>query len=135
VGWYEKFVGKVSMSGWNQGIPMPTKRKPNDRVGIIQAISTPLGFYVFALLIIESTLAIVLTCSKLTEGHVWTGFKVMLGLFLLVLVVVTILVFCFPTNLLFGKDEHANPVLEPSALRDQIADLIAEKANAEGLKK
>jgi hypothetical protein len=119
----------------NQGISMPTKRKPNDRVGIIQAISTPLGFYVLALLIIESTLAIVLTCSKLTEEHVWIGFKVMLGLFLVVLVVVTILVFCFPTNLLFGKDEHANPVLESSALKDQIGDLISAKVNAEGLKK
>ena len=114
---------------------MPTKRKPNYRVGIIQAISTPLGFYVLALLIIESTLAIVLTCSKLTEEHVWIGFKVMLGLFMVVLVVVTILVFCFPTNLLFGKDEHANPVLESSALKDQIGDLISAKVNAEGLKK
>jgi hypothetical protein len=56
---------------------MPTKRKPNDRVGIIQAISTPLGFYVLSLLIIESTLAIVLTCSKLTEEHIWIGFKMM----------------------------------------------------------
>jgi energy-coupling factor transporter transmembrane protein EcfT len=114
---------------------MPTKRKPNDRVGIIQAISTPLGFYILALLIIESTLAIVLTCSKLTEEHVWIGFKVMLGLFMVVLVVVTILVFCFPTNLLFGKDEHANPVLESSALKDQIGDIISAKVNAEGLKK
>jgi hypothetical protein len=111
---------------------MPAKRKSTGRVGIIQAISTPLGFYVLALLIIESTLAIVLTCSKLTEEHVWTGFKVMLGLFLLVLVVVTILVFCFPT---FGKDEHANPALEASALKDQIGDLISEKVNAEGLRK
>jgi hypothetical protein len=42
---------------------------------LIGVITTPLGFYVLALLIVESTLAIVLSCSKLSEAHVWEGFK------------------------------------------------------------
>jgi hypothetical protein len=52
------------------------------RAGIIRTISTPLGFYVLSLLIVEATLGLVLTASKLNEGHVWIGFFVVIGLFL-----------------------------------------------------
>jgi hypothetical protein len=113
---------------------MPPKRKPGSNAGIIQAISTPLSFYVLILLIIESVLGIVLTYSKLTEEHVWTGFYIMIGLFLFVFIVVSVLVIWFPTNLLFGKEEHANPMLEPSALKDQIEDLISANVKGECLK-
>lgn len=112
---------------------MPPKKKQTDRLGLVGAINTPLGFYVLALLIIESTMALVLTYAKLNEDHVWTGFKVMLGLFLLVLLLVSILVIWFPKNLLYGKEEHANPALTPSALRDQIEDLIAANVKPESL--
>ena len=46
------------------------------RVGMIRAISTPPGFYVLSLLIVEATIGLVLTASKLSEDHVWQGFFV-----------------------------------------------------------
>jgi len=39
-----------------------------------------------------------------------------------------------PKRLLYGKEEHANPALEPSALRDQIEDLIQANVKQECLK-
>ena len=104
------------------------------RVGIIRAISTPLGFYVLSLLIVEATIGLVLTASKLSEDHVWWGFAVVVALFLLVFLMVTVLVIWFPKNLLFGKEEHSNPALEPSALRDAIEEIITVKVKPECLK-
>jgi len=101
---------------------------------IIRAISTPLGFYVLSLLIVEATIGLVLTASKLSAEHVWWGFFVAVGLFLLVFLVVTVLVIWFPKNLLYGKEEHSNPALEPSALRDAIEEIITVKVKPECLK-
>ncbi len=116
---------------------MPPAKNPKSagvRVGIIRAISTPLGFYVLSLLIVEATIGLVLTASKLSAEHVWWGFFVVVGLFLLVFLVVTALVIWCPKNLLYGKEEHSNPALEPSALRDAIEDTIAAKVKPECLK-
>jgi hypothetical protein len=62
------------------------------------------------------------------------GFFVVIGLFLVVFAVVTGLVIWCPRNLLHGKEEHSNPALDPSALRDAIEDTIAEKVKVECLK-
>jgi hypothetical protein len=115
--------------------PAKGSKSGSVRAGIIRAISTPLGFYVLSLLIVEATLGLVLTVSKLTEEHVWIGFFVMIGLFLVVFAVVTGLVIWTPKNLLFGKEEHSNPELEKSALRDQIEDLIHANVKQECLQK
>lgn len=109
-------------------------KSANDRIGIIRAITTPLGFYVLSILIIEATLGLVLTYSKLSEEHVWLGFFVVIGLFLLVFAVVTCFVIWCPRNLLYGKEEHSNPALEASALQDAIEDTIASKVKIECLK-
>ena len=111
-----------------------TPKASGGRTGIIRAISTPLGFYVLSLLIVEATIGLVLTASKLSADHVWWGFFVAVGLFLLVFIVVTILVIWFPKNLLYGKEEHSNPALEPSALRDAMEEIIETKVKAECLK-
>jgi heme A synthase len=103
-------------------------------VGIVRAISTPLGFYVLSLLIVEATIGLVLTASKLSEEHVLWGFKVAVGLFLLVFLAVTGLVIWRPKNLLFGKEEHSIPALEPSASRDAIEDAISAMVRPECLK-
>ena len=103
------------------------------RSGIIGAVSTPLGFYVLTLLIVEGTIGLVLTNSNLKEEHVWWGFFVVIVLFLVVFVVVTGLVIWNPKNLLYGKEEHREPLLEPSALKDQIEDLIHENVRRECL--
>jgi len=114
----------------------PKNSKPDGRwVTIIKAVSTPLSFYVFSLLIIEGTLGLVLERSKLTEDHVWIGLFVMLGLFLMVFLAVTAFAIWSPKNLLFGKEEHANVSVESSSFRDLVEDLIIRNVNAECLKK
>jgi hypothetical protein len=59
----------------------------------------------------------------------------MIGLFMLVVVIVTGLVIWAPKNLVFGKEEHASPQIHPSALRDQIEDLIIQNVKSECLKR
>jgi hypothetical protein len=111
-----------------------TTKSGSSRLSVIHAISTPLGFYVLSLLIVEGTIGLVLTASKLSEEHVWQGFFVAVGLFMLVLVVVSILVIWFPKNLLYGKEEHSNPALEPSALKDAMQEIIETTVKSECLK-
>ena len=105
-----------------------------DQLQILQSITTPLGFFVLALLIIETTLSIVLSCSKLSEPHVWDGVIIMLALFGVVVLIVTIFTWLNPRHLLYGKEEHVGPTLEPSALKDQIADVITAQIKPECLK-
>jgi hypothetical protein len=114
--------------------PKSKARAKGDRTGIIHAVTTSLGFYVLALLIIEATLAIVLSSGKLGEERAWDGFLVMLGIFAAVVLIVTALTVLCPKNLLYGKAEYADPVLAPSALKDQIEDLIAANVRSECLK-
>jgi len=117
---------------------MSPAKKPSKTKGwanLIGVIKTPLGFYVLALLIVESTLAIVLSVSKLDEEHVWQGFKLMIWVLAGVVLIVTALVIFNPRNLLYGKEEHREPLLEPSALKDQIEDLIVANVKAECLQK
>jgi heme A synthase len=116
---------------------MAPPRKParnNARSDLIRSITTPLGFFVLALLIVEATLGIVLSASKLSEQHVWTGFLWMAGVFIGVVLVVAGLTIFSPKNLLYGKEEYVNPTLEPSALKDQIEDLIAANVRPDCLK-
>ena len=115
---------------------MPSRRqtKPGDRLKILAEIQTPLGFYVLALLIIESTLAIVLTAAGFEQAFEWYGFLLMIVVFAAVVLIVTILTFVNPRNLLYGKEEHSAPQIEPSALRDQIEDIIYQRVKGEYLK-
>jgi hypothetical protein len=85
-------------------------------------------------IVVEATLGIVLSASKLDSEHVWLGFLWMVGTFIgVVLVVTSLTIFC-PKNLLYGKEEYVNPTLEPSALKDQIEDLIAANVRPDCLK-
>ncbi|HYV29438.1 MAG TPA: hypothetical protein VFA77_18035 [Candidatus Eisenbacteria bacterium] len=114
----------------------PRARRPAiNRDQILRQVTTPLGFYVLTLLILEATLAIVLTCSQLTEEHVWTGFLWMIGVFIGVVILVTLFVWRKPESLLFEKEQYLPPELDPSALRDQIKDLIYEEVKPESLQK
>jgi hypothetical protein len=87
----------------------------------------------FGLLIIESTLCIVLTASKFDQEYKWLGFLCMIGVFATVVAIVTVLTAWKPKNLLYGKEEHSIPQIEPSALRDQIEDIIFERVRPEYL--
>lgn len=91
-------------------------------------------FFVLTLLIIESTLGLVLVNGSFGEEKKWTGFLWMVGIFIGVVTFVAIMTICRPKNLLYGKEEHSNPQLDESALRDQIEDLIVARVKAESLK-
>lgn len=56
------------------------------------------------------------------------------GFCVLVVCIVTCLLVWDPKRLLYGKDEMVNPALEPSALRDEIEDLIQANVKPECLK-
>jgi hypothetical protein len=111
----------------------PVKKSGAKWTEALRQIKTPLGFYVLTLLILEGTLSIVLTCSKLTEEHIWTGFLLMIGAFTAVVILVTLFVWRKPTSLLFEKEQYLPPELDPSALRDQIEDLIYKNVKPESL--
>jgi hypothetical protein len=115
--------------------PAKSSTKWKGWADVIGVIKTPLGFYVLALLIVESTLCLVLTFSKLDSNHVWEGFKWMIWVLVGVVGVVTLFVIFNPRNLLFGKEEHREPLLEPSALKDQVEDLIYANVKPECLQK
>ncbi|MGD0410680.1 MAG: hypothetical protein ABSC18_03185 [Verrucomicrobiota bacterium] len=109
------------------------KSRAMKRTQILQQVRTPLGFYVLTLLILESTLSIVLTCSRLTEERIWNGFLWMTWLFIGVVGLVTLFVWKKPECWLFEKEQYLPPELDPSALRDQIEDLIFKNAKPESL--
>jgi hypothetical protein len=113
--------------------PSKNNAKLKSRADLIATVTTPISFYVLALLIVEGTLAIVLSCSKLSEEHVWEGFKWMIGVLGGVVLIVTVLVISNPRNLLYGKEEHRDPALDPSALQDDIEDRIAANVKPECL--
>ena len=115
-------------------MPPQRRTKPGNKLKILAEIQTPLGFYVLALLIIESTLAIVLTAAGFEQAFKWYGFLLMIVVFAAVVLIVTILTFVNPRNLLYGKEEHSAPQIEPSALRDQIEDIIYQRVKGEYLK-
>ena len=113
----------------------PRTRRAINRAQILQKVTTPLGFYVLTLLILEGTLSIVLTCSKLTEEHIWSGFLWMVGVFIGVVILVSLFVWKKPESLLFEKEQYLPPQLDTSALRDQIEDLIYTNVKPESLQK
>jgi len=70
---------------------------------IVEAIDKPLGFYVLALLIVEGFLALVLTLSELQDQAKERGMWAGVGLFLIVVLVVTVCVWKKPTHLTFTE--------------------------------
>jgi hypothetical protein len=108
------------------------KRSKATWVAVIRQVQTPLAFYVLALLIVESALTV--TVALVTPETKATVFYSIIGLFLAVIIIVTAFVALAPRRLLYGKEELANPALEPSALRDQIEDLIQANVRPECLK-
>lgn len=77
-----------------------------ERKAIIDTINHPLGFFVLALLIIEAFLAMVLIFSDLEPDKKYIGMWLGLVLFLIVVGIVAILVWCKPKNLTFGEESH-----------------------------
>lgn len=59
----------------------------------------------------------------------------MIATFVAVVFIVTFFVWLKPQSLLFEKAEYLTPELEPSALKDQIEDLIYTNVKQECLQK
>jgi hypothetical protein len=57
----------------------------------------------------------------------------MIGIFIGVVILVTLFVWLKPESLLFEKEQYLPPELDPSALRDQIEDLIFKNVKPESL--
>jgi hypothetical protein len=57
----------------------------------------------------------------------------MIGVFFGIVVLVTFFVWRKPECLLFEKEQYLPPELDPSALRDQIEDLIYKNVKSESL--
>lgn len=85
----------------------PSQRNGEARGKLVEAVSAPLGFYVLSLLIVEAFLAsVLLGPSGLAATDKVTLAYVGVGLFVLVFVAVSVLVWFKATNLTFGAKEH-----------------------------
>jgi len=73
---------------------------------ILNSISSPLGFYVLSLLVVEGFLGIVLTQSNLSEQHQFTGLLIGVGLFVLVLIIVSLFTWLSPAHLTYNSTCH-----------------------------
>ena len=73
---------------------------------LVDAVTAPLGFYVLALLIVETFLAAVVIGGTLDSDNQFNALMVGVGMFVFVILVVTILVWNKPENLTFDKQAH-----------------------------
>lgn len=100
---------------------------PERKVSILEAITAPLGFFVLALLIVESFLGLVLTRTNLEKSDIIPGIYVGVGLFCFVVILVFVLVWFKPENLTFDKEANLrrleqhfgsslNPAISPAEL-------------------
>lgn len=88
----------------------PVKKKEEikepPRTRIIEAITAPLGFFVLALLIVETFLGTVLLGADLEKSQKMIGLWAGVGMFVLVVIIVALLVWHKPQNLTFDKTAH-----------------------------
>lgn len=76
------------------------------KIGIIETINHPLGFFALALLIVETFLATVLLGSNLNDDQKFLGMWAGLALFLILIIAVCVFVWFKPKNLTFGEESH-----------------------------
>ena len=81
---------------------------------VIAAVTTPLGCFVLALLIVESFLGIVLVFASLESPDRMECVRLGVRLFIFVVTVVSVFTWFKPKHLTFGKREH----LEDDKYRD-----------------
>ena len=73
---------------------------------IIEGIRAPLGFYVLALLIVEAFLVASIFKGTLQPDHQFSAIKYGVWMFVLVVLIVTLLVYARPENLIFDQSAH-----------------------------
>jgi uncharacterized membrane protein (DUF485 family) len=87
----------------------PRKKQPQAspaRAKLVEAVNTPLGFFVLALLIVEAFLATVLLGAELAAGEKMQCVLIGVGLFIFVVAIVGIFVWFKPLHLTFDRDAH-----------------------------
>jgi hypothetical protein len=82
--------------------------EPKARTSVIGAVNTALGFFVLALLIVESFLAAAMIGAHLDSSLQQTCIYAGIGMFVLVVLLVFTLVWARPSNILFDKETIAN---------------------------
>jgi hypothetical protein len=85
----------------------------NAKAQIIEFVTAPLGFFVLALLIVESFLATVLILADIQEQHRVTGMYVGVVLFVFLVAIVSLFVWEKPDNLTFDKEAHLRNMNKP----------------------
>jgi branched-subunit amino acid transport protein AzlD len=120
----------------NTGVFLVIKNK-NSWAQIIETIDKPLGFFVLALLIVESFLCIVLVKSDLSAVDKFYGMLLGVFLFILVVIGVWILVWFKPKHLVYNQNgiladqeksygSETSPVANKEAI-DYLVNLRREK--------
>lgn len=105
-------------------------REATSRASVLEAITTPLGFFSLALLIIEAFLAFVVVGGDLSTPLQATAIGAGICLFLLVSVLVFILVWFHPEYLTFDRDAHlqrrrgSSAVHSEHSLNEEISILV-----------
>lgn len=111
---------------------MIASKGSSGRQGIIESINTPLGFFVLALLIVESFLALVLYTSGLTEEHKFYGLLAGVALFLIVFGAVIIIVWCKPWSLVYDKEAQRQERAELFGTNEKPEKNISDLKPIEG---
>ena len=75
-------------------------------VKIIESIDKPLGFFVLALLIVETFLGVILLSPKFPDDKRFYGMILGVGMFFTVVITVALLVWHKPHNLIYDKEAH-----------------------------
>lgn len=104
------------------------KKKDSDgkyRIGILKAITAPLGFFVLALLIVEVFLGTVLGAGKLDPSLQFLALGAGIGLFLFVVIIVAIFVWFKPENLMFDKDAYLSDRLPFIGMNQKLTNGIS----------
>jgi len=83
---------------------MPNQKEKKSSV--IESVTKPLGFFVLALLIVETFLATVLIFSGIKEENKMIGLWIGISLFVVIIMVVSILVWFKPRNLMYDQFGH-----------------------------
>ena len=85
---------------------MPPTQPKSAWARVIEAIDRPLGFFVLALLIVETFLATVAGIFRFTTPYDFYALVIGVCMFVYITLTVTFLVWFKPENLTFDKDAH-----------------------------
>ena len=78
----------------------------NLRTKLIELIDKPLGFFVLALLIVETFIGLVVGLSRWTEPYRFYGLLLGVGMFVYITLAVSLLVWFKVENLVFDQAHH-----------------------------